>query len=92
MDKKRVFLKIEGVVQGVGFRYFTRQNAQAIGLTGWVRNAPDGSVETVLEGEEHEVQEMIKRLKQGPASSRVDNVDIQWEDYQGEFSTFSVRF
>ncbi|MFP4498952.1 MAG: acylphosphatase, partial [Vulcanimicrobiota bacterium] len=87
-----VFLKIEGVVQGVGFRYFTRQNAQAIGLTGWVRNAPDGSVETVLEGEEHEVQEMIKRLKQGPASSRVDNVDIQWEDYQGEFSTFSVRF
>jgi acylphosphatase len=68
---------IRGTVQGVGFRYWTRRTATARGLEGWVRNRRrDGSVEAVFAGPEQAVTEMIALCRRGPASARVDAVDV----------------
>ena len=63
-----------GRVQGVFFRAWTREQAQELGLTGWVRNCADGSVEAQLEGEESAVARMIERMRGGPAAARVEDV------------------
>jgi len=82
---------VRGIVQGVGFRYWTERRAQALGLNGWVRNLPDGSVEVLLEGEETIVGEMIEALHRGPPLSQVQKTDFKFEPYIGEFKGFSVR-
>jgi acylphosphatase len=66
---------IRGIVQGVGFRYWTRRTATARGLEGWVRNRRDGSVEAVFAGPEQAVAEMIALCRRGPDAARVDTVD-----------------
>ncbi|SFG50232.1 acylphosphatase [Palleronia marisminoris] len=65
---------VTGRVQGVGYRAWTRDEAQRLGLGGWVRNREDGSVEILLEGPEPAVAEMIQRLRDGPFAARVDDV------------------
>jgi len=86
------YLKITGRVQGVGFRYFTRQNAADLNVKGWVKNMPDGSVETVIAGEPANVEEMKKRLEEGPRSARVDQIEELSQDGITEtFQDFSVR-
>lgn len=77
MDKTQKHVKISGRVQGVGFRHFTRQNAQDLGITGWVRNERNGDVEAVLQGDEENVQKMIERLRSGPRTSRVDDLRVE---------------
>jgi acylphosphatase len=67
---------IRGAVQGVGFRYWTRRTATARGLQGWVRNRRDGSVEAVFAGDEQAAADMIALCRRGPASARVDAVDV----------------
>jgi acylphosphatase len=69
-------LRVRGLVQGVCFRAWTRQEARALDVAGWVRNCPDGSVEAQLEGEEAAVDELIERLRHGPAHARVDEVEV----------------
>lgn len=64
-----------GMVQGVGFRWFVARHARAIGLTGYARNLPDGSVEVVVDGEEGALLELERLLRAGPANARVDRVD-----------------
>jgi len=81
---------IQGIVQGVFFRANTRQEAQARGVTGWVKNRPDGAVEALFEGPEDQVQAMVAWCHQGPAYSRVDQVSVSWEEYEGSFSRFSI--
>ena len=66
---------IRGIVQGVGFRYWTRRAATARGLEGWVRNRRDGSVEAVFAGPEQAVAEMIVLCRRGPVGARVDTVE-----------------
>lgn len=84
-------LKITGRVQGVGFRHFTRQQAKEIGIKGWVRNMPDGSVETLLSGDEDQIEEMKRRLRKGPISSKVERIDeVQFEGVDSEFVDFKV--
>lgn len=92
MDKTRVNLQITGLVQGVGFRHFTRQVARSLNLTGWVRNRSDGTVEAVIEGSGADIEQVIVALHEGPAGSRVDSLDIERLDYRGEFDGFEVRF
>lgn len=92
MAKKQAHVIISGIVQMVGFRFFTRRLGQSLGVTGWVRNRADGTVEVVVEGDEDDIKYMIKRLKEGPRSARVDNVDVDWGEYTGNYSSFSVRF
>ncbi|MGC8570781.1 acylphosphatase [Caldivirga sp.] len=91
----RVKLRIvvRGIVQGVGFRSFIRRHATALGLTGYVRNLPDGeSVEIVVSGPEDSVNELIRLAKKGPPAAVVDNVEV--EPYEGaeDFVDFSIRY
>ncbi len=89
--EKRVHLYVSGRVQGVFFRAHTRDLARRLGLTGFVRNLPDGRVEIVAEGEEEKLQKLIAFARQGPPLAHVTGVEEQWEPARGEFSDFSVR-
>lgn len=88
---KRVHLFVAGRVQGVFFRAHTRDLAQRLGLTGFVRNLPDGRVEVVAEGPEEKLQELIAFCHHGPPLAHVTGVEIHWEEPTGEFRGFSVR-
>lgn len=92
MAETRVHLIISGRVQGVSFRYATRREAEHLGVTGWVRNLPDGNVEAVVEGEESKVDELTAWCHQGPPAARVDRVDIRREPYEGKFKRFEITF
>lgn len=72
-----VTVRVTGLVQGVGFRWFTRAKAQRLGVTGWVRNLPDGSVEVRVQGGERPVDEMIAWLGDGPDVARVDDLVVE---------------
>lgn len=90
-SQRRARLEIYGKVQGVFFRASTREKARETGVSGWVKNRRDGSVEAVLEGPEDAVDEVIEWAHEGPSRARVDNIDVVDEDYKGEFSGFQVR-
>jgi acylphosphatase len=87
----RVRLKIAGRVQGVYFRASALQQAQKLGLTGWVMNCPDGSVEAIAEGERAKLDELIAWCRLGPTGARVTNVDIRWESPAHGFRGFTIR-
>jgi acylphosphatase len=61
-----------------------------MGLSGWVRNLPDGRVEALVEGEKEDIQNLERRLKEGPPLSRVEDLHTEWEDYTGEFFDFRI--
>jgi acylphosphatase len=81
---------VRGDVQGVGFRWFAERNALSLGVRGWVRNRPDGAVETVAEGDEKAVGEYLARLSRGPSGARVDEVVVEEASDSG-LSAFEVR-
>lgn len=80
-----------GRVQGVGFRYFTRKNAEALNVNGWVKNLPDGRVEAVFDGSEENVKALIERCKKGPATSYVKNIEVQDYNKADTYNGFEVR-
>lgn len=86
MDRKAVQLKIEGRVQGVGFRYSALREAGRLGLGGWVRNESDGSVSAYCEGFEKDVDAFVSWCRKGPPSSRVISVDIKKLPFRGVYS------
>ena len=88
--KARAHIFVSGWVQGVFFRDQTQKWANSLSITGWVRNLKDGRVEVMAEGDEEKVEDLISQLKQGPSLARVENVDVDWEDYKGEFEDFSI--
>ncbi|MGH7887807.1 MAG: acylphosphatase [Candidatus Binatia bacterium] len=90
-EKTRVHLKIAGRVQGVYYRASTVQQAQHLGLTGWVMNCPDGSVEAVAEGAKAKLEELIAWCRQGPDGARVTHVDVRWEARENNFYSFSIK-
>ena len=90
-DKERVHATISGRVQGVYFRDSTRQEAEKLGLTGWVRNTEEGSVEAVFEGDSGAVNQMVEWCKSGPSSADVEDVSIERETPSGDLSGFEVR-
>jgi len=81
---------ISGRVQGVGFRYFAQEAALREGITGWVRNLPDGQVEALVEGESEAVTRLERALRSGPRGARVDTVYVESEQPTGAYGTFSV--
>jgi acylphosphatase len=87
----RVRLKIAGYVQGVYFRASALREAQKLGLTGWVMNCPDGSVEAIAEGARGKLDELIAWCRLGPSGARVTNVDIRWESPQHGFRGFTIK-
>lgn len=92
MSHKRVRVQITGRVQGVFFRDSTRQEAQRLGVAGWIRNRADGSVEGVFEGPKESVDQLVAWCEEGPPRAEVDNVAVEPEDPNGEFDgAFRIR-
>jgi acylphosphatase len=90
---KRLHLIVHGRVQGVFYRENTMNQARKIGgLTGYVKNLPDGTVEVIAEGEEKQLQLLIKECKKGSFQSYVQDVDIRYEVPTGEFDGFYAEF
>jgi len=87
----RLHAIIEGTVQGVGFRYFVADSAQALDITGWVRNRWDGSVEVMAEGSKPELDIFLNALYRGPRAADVRGVNPKWLEATGEYSSFQVR-
>jgi len=83
---------ISGRVQGVFYRSSTRRTALELGLTGWVRNLPDGRVEAVVEGEEEQVEKLIDWCRRGPPSADVKGVEVKRGPPTDKYRSFSVRF
>lgn len=90
-ERAQFYATVHGYVQGVSFRYYTLKRAQALGVTGYVRNLPDGSVEVVAEGPCAAVDQLLEWLHEGPSSAEVDHVDIEWQTPRGQFRLFEVR-
>ena len=90
MAQKRIQVIVRGRVQGTFFRASTQREAKRLGITGWVRNRPDGSVEIVAEGDEDSIKALASWANHGPSAARVDNVDVRWRGYTGEFPEFSI--
>jgi acylphosphatase len=88
----RLHAVISGIVQGVNFRYYTTRQAQGLGLTGWVANRWDGSVEVVAEGTRGPLQDLLDWLRHGPPSASVMGVEADWERATGEFVSFTTRY
>ena len=89
MDLVTKRLRIEGLVQGVGFRYFMQRRARSLGVTGWVRNRADGSVEAVVQGSTDTIAAIIALARRGPPSARV--TDVRISDTDGRFEEFDLR-
>ena len=89
-DEERVHLVVVGRVQGVGFRYATARKAQALGLTGTVRNRHDGTVEVVAEGQPEVLRQLVVWSHEGPALARVDDVFVQWQTATHDFTGFDI--
>jgi acylphosphatase len=87
----RLHLIVTGRVQGVFFRRATADEAYELGISGWARNRPDGSVEIVAEGKRRNLEMLLAWAHSGPPHARVDAVQVQWEQYSAEFSQFWVR-
>jgi len=91
-DRARVYARVHGVVQGVGFRHFTRQLAESFGITGYVRNVPDGTVEMVAEGGTQALKAFLEEVRIGPRFGSVGRMDIEWSEARGDFSGFTYAF
>lgn len=82
---------ISGFVQGVGFRYFIRDNAEKLGIKGWVRNTLDNRVEAVLQGDKISIEKLIDVCNKGPILSEVKEIDVVWEDESENYSGFQIN-
>ena len=81
---------VHGRVQGVNFRYYTRLQAQALGVTGWVMNRPDGTVEVTAEGPRPALDQLLAFLEHGPSHAEVTRVDAEWRPPGRRFSEFRI--
>ncbi|MDZ4861729.1 MAG: acylphosphatase [Candidatus Hydrogenedentes bacterium] len=88
---ERVHVVVRGRVQGVGFRYSAQARAVALGLTGWVRNCRDGSVEAEFEGPRPDLMEMLQWCGQGPPLAQVQEVDAVWSTSDTPYNTFDIN-
>lgn len=90
--RERLHAIVEGVVQGVNFRYYTQERALSLRLTGWVRNRADGSVEVLAEGPRASLDRLLEFLRRGPPAASVAAVKEAWQASTGEFARFEIRF
>ena len=87
----RVWLRLSGRVQGLGFRYSALDEARRLGVTGWVRNTHDGAVELVAEGRRDQLQQLVAWCHVGPRGALVTDLEERWLAHRGEFVDFSIR-
>jgi len=91
-DMKQLLIRVIGRVQGVGYRYACRSEAQRLGILGWVRNCHDGSVQCCIQGDERKLQRMQLWLQDGPELAHVGHMEIIEEAADSELQAFSIRF
>jgi len=92
-DVARLSATVYGRVQGVYFRYFVRNVARMLSLKGYVRNLASGdAVEVQAEGEKQQLHVLLEQLKMGPPGAWVKKVEVDWSDYSGQFTDFSIRY
>ncbi len=91
MEKVAFLAHIRGMVQGVGFRYFTYHEASSRDLTGYVKNLPDGRVEVYAEGSKEDLNSLLQRLQEGPGSGYVKKIEVEWETFHNKYQQFSVE-
>jgi acylphosphatase len=85
---KKVHMIVHGYVQGVFFRHYTKKTALSLGLKGYTRNMPDGTVEVVAEGNEDKIKKLIEFCKKGPEAANVSKIDVKFEKASNEFKGF----
>lgn len=91
MDEKiQMHVWVSGHVQGVGFRYFVRQQAGKLPISGWVRNVSDGRVEVLAEGERADLETFLAAVQHGPSGSAVTQLAVDWRSAAGQWSKFSI--
>jgi len=90
--ESRAHLVVSGLVQGVGYRYFVYRKAKDHNLKGYVRNLYSDDVEVMLEGDKGVILDLIQELKTGPISAHVTRVKVEWEEGQGEYEDFQIKF
>ena len=90
MALKQLNLVVRGRVVGVYFRASTQREARRLGLSGWVRTRPDGTIEILAEGEEVAIRELYGWAQKGPSAARVDRVETRWRSFTGEFPDFRI--
>ena len=88
----RAEIVVNGLVQGVGFRYFVMREAQKLELNGYVKNLYTGEVLTIVEGEKAVVEEMVEKLRVGPIHASVKSCKVDWQEPKNEFTEFEVKF
>lgn len=92
MGMQRAEILVNGLVQGVGFRYFVIKHAERLGLNGYTQNLYTGEVCTVVEGDREMIEELFLQLKRGPSHAHVINATIRWSEAKNEFTSFEVRY
>ncbi len=91
--KVAAYIRVSGVVQGVGYRYFTQRTAIKLALSGYVKNRYDGDVEMEVEGEKDLIEKFIETLKIGPPAAHVRDIQVQWKEKSShEYDGFQVTF
>ena len=90
-DLHQLHAVVNGRVQGVGFRNTTQHRASKLGLTGWVRNQADGTVEVTAEGDRATLERLLTFLNRGPSAAQVTQVDADWHVATGKFASFGIR-
>ena len=90
-NRQRIHAIVDGRVQGVGFRYFTQERAVHLGLTGWVRNRWNGTVELVAEGPKADLETLLRAVQRGPRVGTTQNVKVDWLENTDEFPSFRIR-
>jgi len=89
---QRVRILVKGTVQGVFFRSNAKREAESLGLTGYAKNMPDGTVEVIAEGPKEKLDELVEFCKKGPEAAEVSKIDVKFEKASNEFESFEVRY
>jgi len=92
MPNSAVHMIAHGRVQGVGFRFFVREQAAPHGITGWVKNLPDGTVEILAEGENEVLDVFIDRIRKGPLFGRITELTVEWREPTNSYTRFGITF
>ncbi len=85
-----VHMVVQGLVQGVGFRYYVHRHAVQLGLKGYAKNQYDGSVEIEVEGDRSAIEELIRLVKVGPRSAQVTDMKLEWKNLEHHYSHFEI--
>lgn len=83
---------VKGWVQGVGFRFFAERSAEKTGVHGWVKNLPDGNVETLAQGSKSQLENYITKLWEGPRSAQITDVEVHWQKPTRLYDSFFITY